>query len=384
MKRFLQIISYLLVAAAASCATLFALGRGSALYPKLTELGVLIDRYFVDEVDYDAVEDAAAEAMVDALGDQWSYYMTAQAYQDYKERMNNAYVGIGVTITQREDGYITIMKVEPGGPAEEAGVAPGDVLTAVAGQDISSMDMEQIRGMVKGKEGTTVKLCLRRDEKSFETEVERRTIQSIVAQSRMLDGNIGLVTIVNFDSRCAEETLAAVEQMLEQGAQSLIFDVRFNPGGYKKELVKILDYLLPAGDLFRSEDYAGRTETDTSNANHLKMPMAVLLNGNSYSAAEFFAAALDEYDWATVVGEASTGKSHFQVTIPLRDGSAVNLSIGKYYTPKGVSLADVGGLQPEVLVEVDDETEMAIYAGTLSPQEDPQIQRAVEVLKTGN
>ena len=379
MKRFLQIISYLLVAAAASCATLFALGRGSALYPKLTELGVLIDRYFVDEVDYDAVEDAAAEAMVDALGDQWSYYMTAQAYQDYKERMNNAYVGIGVTITQREDGYITIMKVEPGGPAEEAGVAPGDVLTAVAGQDISSMDMEQIRGMVKGKEGTTVKLCLRRDEKSFETEVERRTIQSIVAQSRMLDGNIGLVTIVNFDSRCAEETLAAVEQMLEQGAQSLIFDVRFNPGGYKKELVKILDYLLPEGPLFRSVDYRGKESVDMSDADCLEIPMAVLINGDSYSAAEFFAAALSEYGVAKLVGQPTTGKGHFQSTFDLSDGSAAVISVGKYRTPNGVSLTDVG-LTPDILAEVDEQTYLNIYYGSLEPEEDPQIQAAVAAL----
>ena len=379
MKRFLQIISYLLVAAAASCATLFALGRGSALYPKLTELGVLIDRYFVDEVDYDAVEDAAAEAMVDALGDQWSYYMTAQAYQDYKERMNNAYVGIGVTITQREDGYITIMKVEPGGPAEEAGVAPGDVLTAVAGQDISSMDMEQIRGMVKGKEGTTVKLCLRRDEKSFETEVERRTIQSIVAQSRMLDGNIGLVTIVNFDSRCAEETLAAVEQMLEQGAQSLIFDVRFNPGGYKKELVKILDYLLPEGPLFRSVDYRGKESVDLSDEDCLEIPMAVLMNGDSYSAAEFFAAALSEYGVAKLVGQPTTGKGHFQSTFDLSDGSAAVISVGKYCTPNGVSLTDVG-LTPDILVEVDEQTYQNIYYGLLEPEEDPQIQAAVAAL----
>jgi len=349
------------------------------LYPKLTELGVLIDRYFVDEVDHDAVEDAAAEAMVDALGDQWSYYMTAQAYQDYKERMNNAYVGIGVTITQREDGYISIMKVEPGGPAEEAGIAPGDVLTAVEGQDISSMDMDQIKGMVKGKEGTTVKLCLRREEKTFETEVERRTIQSIVAESRMLDGNIGLVTIVNFDSRCAEETLAAVEQLLEQGARSLIFDVRFNPGGYKKELVKILDYLLPEGPLFRSVDYRGKESVDLSDEDCLEIPMAVLMNGDSYSAAEFFAAALSEYGVAKLVGQPTTGKGHFQSTFDLSDGSAAVISVGKYCTPNGVSLTDVG-LTPDILVEVDEQTYQNIYYGLLEPEEDPQIQAAVAAL----
>lgn len=365
---------------------------------KLYELENIIDQYYIDDYSKTAIEDAAATAMVDALGNRWSYYIPASEYQAHVDRQENSYVGIGITIVGREDGLgFEIIKVEPGSGAEMAGVLPGDVLTKVEGQSVVDLGTDGTASLIRGDAGTKVNITvLRSPNGSIDTNelpdniaehtfsVERKTIQTTVATGTMLEGNIGLITIANFNSRCASETIAAIENLRKQGATALIFDVRNNPGGFKDEMVQILDYLLPAGDLFRSEDYAGRTETDTSNANHLKMPMAVLLNGNSYSAAEFFAAALDEYDWATVVGEASTGKSHFQVTIPLRDGSAVNLSIGKYYTPKGVSLADVGGLQPEVLVEVDDETEMAIYAGTLSPQEDPQIQRAVEVLKTGN
>lgn len=379
MKRFWQIISYILVAAAASCATLFLISDRIGGYPKLTQLGALIDRYFIDEVDHDAVEDAAAEAAVGALGDKWSYYMTAEEYTAYKERMANAYVGVGITITQREDGYIDIVKVEPDGPAEEAGILPGDVLTAVEDQDISSMDIEQIKGLVRGKEGTTVKLRLLRDGEAYETEAQRRTIQSIVAKSQMLEGDIGLVTIVNFDSRCAEETLAAVEQLLAQGAKGLVFDVRFNPGGYKRELVKILDYLLPEGPLFRSVDYKGEESVDVSDANCLEIPMAVLINGDSYSAAEFFAAALGEYGVAQLVGQPTTGKGHFQSTFELYDGSAAVISVGKYCTPNGVALTDVG-LTPDILVEVDEEMYMSIYYGTVKPEEDPQVQAAVAAL----
>lgn len=379
MKRFWQILSYILVAVAASCVTLFLVTDNITVYPKLTQLGMLIDQYFVDEADNAVVEDAAAEAIVEALGDKWSYYMTAEEYKAYQEAMANAYVGIGVTITQREDGYINIVKVEPNGPAEEAGIQPGDVLTAVAGQDIASMDLEQIKGMVRGKEGTAVKLRLLRDGEAYETEAQHRTIQSVVAKSQMLEGDIGLVTIVNFDSRCAEETLAAVEQMVSQGAKGLIFDVRYNPGGYKHELVKILDCLLPEGPLFRSVDYEGKESVDMSDENCLEIPMAVLINGDSYSAAEFFAAALSEYGVATLVGQPTTGKGHFQSTFKLFDGSAAVISVGKYCTPNGVSLTDVG-LTPDVLVELDEETYLNIYYGNVKPEEDPQVQAAVAAL----
>ena len=191
---------------------------------------------------------------------------------------------------------------------------------------------------------------------------------------------MGLVTIENFDSRCAEESIAAIESLLEQGAQKLIFDVRNNPGGYSDELVKLLDYLLPEGDLFRTERYDGQEHVDTSDASCLDVPMAVLVNADSYSAAEFFAAALQEYEAAVVVGTQTCGKGYFQTTYQLSDGSAVALSIGKYFTPNGVSLIDVGVI-PDIPVEVDEETAADILYGRLEPQEDPQVQAAVNALK---
>ena len=376
MKRFL---SYLLVAVLASCIAFSVADSRKEPYNKLVELENLIDYYFVDEMDRNAVENAAAEAMVGALNDRWSYYMTAAEYKSYQEKMANAYVGIGVNIIQREDGYITIVKVEENGPAQEAGILPEDVLIAVEQQDISSMTVDEVKELVRGKEGTTVNLTLTRAGESYSVDVERRTIQSVVAKATMLEENVGLVKIVNFDSRCAEETLAAVEDLLQQGAEALIFDVRFNPGGYKEELVQILDYLLPEGPLFRSVDYRGKESVDNSDAKCLEIPMAVLINGSSYSAAEFFAAALGEYGVAKLVGQPTTGKGHFQSTFELSDGSAVVISIGKYCTPNGVSLTDVG-LTPDIPVEIDDETFAKIYYGELTPEEDPQIRAALDAL----
>ena len=202
-----------------------------------------------------------------------------------------------------------------------------------------------------------------------------------MATYTMLDKHIGLIRIENFDLRCAEETIAAIETLLEQGAEGLIFDVRGNPGGYAEELVKILDYLLPEGDLFRTVDYAGREHVDTSDADCLELPMAVLVNQDSYSAAEFFAAALREYDWAVVVGQKTCGKGYFQNTLPLSDGSAVGLSVGKYFTPNGESLADVG-VTPDRVVEVDEDTRWKIYYGTLPIEEDVQLEAALELLET--
>ena len=381
MKYVKLTLSYLLVALLATMITMAVCGgEEEREYHKLDELESLIDTYFIGQADQAAMEDAAASAMVDALEDKWSYYMTAQDYITYQEQMNNAYVGIGITISLTEDeAGFEIIKVNSGGPAEEAGLLAGDVIVAIEGQSTAGMSTTDARNLVRGEEGTKVTLTVRRGDKTLEQEVERRTVQTPVAQAQLLDGNIGLVTIANFDERCSQETISAIEQLLGQGAEALIFDVRNNPGGYKHELVKLLDYLLPEGPLFRSEEYSGKVSVDESDAAFLDIPMAVMVNGNSYSAAEFFAAALAEYDAAIVVGQQTTGKGYFQSTFKLSDGSAVVLSIGKYTTPKGVNLADVG-ITPSVCVEVDEETAYRIYAGILDPAEDPQIQAAVEAL----
>ena len=380
MKKVWNFLSYVLVAAAASLITLYCCAV-TADVSKLDQLADLIEARFIGETDRTAMEDAAAAAMVDSLGDRWSYYLSAEEYRSYKEQMNNAYVGIGVTITAVEDGSgYEIIKVSPGGPAEEAGLVAGDIIIGAAGQSAAGMDSDALGALVKGEENTQVLLTILRDGQELELYVTRKTVQVEVAVGRMLEGNVGLVTIVNFDGRCAQETIGAIESLLEQGAEALIFDVRNNPGGYKDELVDVLDYLLPAGALFRSEYYTGEIFLDESDDACLEIPMAVLVNSESYSAAEFFAAALREYEWATVVGSQTVGKGYFQTTIELADGSAVGLSVGKYTTPLGVSLAEVGGLTPDVVVEVDEETFWNIYAGVLEPEADPQIQAAVEVL----
>lgn len=383
-KALLLILSYVAVAVtAAFCCALVLLFTTAGEKNKLAELEDVIREKFIDEVDMVAVEDAAAAAMVDALGNRWSYYIPAAEYADHLANQKNAYVGIGITISQREDGKgFDVLKVEDNSGAWEAGIRAGDIVTQVEGQSAVELGADGAKTLILGAEGSAVSVTVLRGEETLTFQVKRKRIEVTVASGQMLEDNIGLVTIVNFNDRCAEETIAVIEQLLEEGAEALIFDVRFNPGGYKEELVDLLDYLLPEGDLFRSLNYTGTERVDTSDEKCLELPMAVLMNGDSYSAAEFFAAALSEYEWATLVGQPTTGKSHFQITEELSDGSAVNLSVGKYFTPKGVSLADVGGLKPDVPVEVDENTYAAIYAGTLDVAADPQIEAAVQALKT--
>ena len=344
---------------------------------KTAEIGAYLDRFFIDDYDEEKLADAAASAMVEATGDRWSYYLTAEEKSSYDEQMQNAYVGIGVTITAQEElGGMRIEAVTADGPAEEAGLLAGDIITEVEGEKTLDLGMTGTRTKVRGEEGTFVTLTILRGEESFPVSVERRSIQTPVATYEMLDGQIGYIKIANFDTRCAEETNAAMDELIAQDAKALIFDVRNNGGGYKNELVKVLDKILPEGILFQSEDYQGSKQIDRSDADCIDLPMAVLVNQDSYSAAEFFAAAIQEYDWGTVVGTKTVGKGNFQTAFTLSDGSMLNLSIGKYYTPQGRSLTDTG-ITPDVEIALSDEDGAKLYYGQLEKADDAQLQAAI-------
>ena len=386
MKKIGRALSYVLVGLCASLLTLLwvngSFGGSRESRSKLDELEQRITTCFIEDVDAEKLEDAAADAMVTATGDRWSYYIPASEYQTYLEQSRNAYVGVGITIQKAEDGSgFEIVSVTAGGPAEEAGLKAKDVVTAIEGTSCRDMETTDARNLVRGEAGTQVQFTILRDGKEQTVSVERRSIETPVVTYEMMENGYGYIRIENFESKCAKETIAAIDDLVAQGAKGLIFDVRYNPGGYKDELVKVLDHLLPEGVLFQSVDYKGKESQDLSDADCVKIPMAVLVNGDSYSAAEFFAAALQEYDWATVVGQQTCGKGYFQNTFPLSDGSAVALSVGKYFTPQGKSLIGTG-ITPDVPVEVDEDTYQEIYFGTLDKSEDPQLQAAISVLNS--
>lgn len=359
-------------------------GETPAYLSKVEELVSLLDEKYVDGLDMQRLDDYLSEAAVAATGDRWSYYISAKDFDAYLESNANAYVGIGVTILQPEEGDkdavgFTIATVTHNSPAEKAGLQVGDVITAVEGSSALELGMEETRNRVRGEEGTDVTLTILSGGKQKDVTITRATIEVEVVSYELMENGIGYIKINNFDSNCARDTLAAIDTLREQGAQSLIFDLRFNPGGMKDELLKVLDYLLPEGPLFTSVDYLGNEYTDYSDENSLDMPMAVLVNGDSYSAAEFFAAALQEYNAATVVGTQTCGKGNYQQTFRLSDGSAVAVSTGHYKTPNGVQLTDVG-VTPDIVVEVDEETYLNLYYEKVEKAEDAQLQAAISAL----
>ena len=347
----------------------------------MMEAMLLIKTKFVGEHDIGAATDQAMDALIDGLGDRWSYYMDADAYAAQQESRSNSYVGIGVTVTYPEEGGLLIQSVTEGGPAAAAGLVPGERITAVDGTPLTAENQQEAAAMVRGPEGTQVTLTVEDAGGGVrEVTVTRATVEEHPAEGELLPDGTGLVTIRNFNSRCAEESIAAVEDLVDQGAERLVFDVRNNGGGYVSELTELLDYLLPEGPIFRSRTKEGLERVVTSDASCVDLPMAVLVNGNTYSAAELFAAQLQEMDWGVVVGEPTFGKGFSQQTFSLANGGAINLSTARYYTGQGVSLIGAGlTLDQEVALTEEEAAKLA--AGTLSPQEDPQLQAALALLE---
>lgn len=351
-------------------------------HEKLDEIVALLNEVYVDGYDTDKLGDYLAQAAVAATGDRWSYYVSAEDYDAFVESNENAYVGIGVTVESSDDltDGVQITKVTPNSPAEEAGIEADDRIYAVEGETVESLGLDEAKNRIRGEEGTEVTLTILRGEKKFDVTVKRASVEVEVVKYSMLDGSIGYIKINNFEANSADRTIEAIDTLRGQGAKALVFDLRFNPGGRKDELVRVLDELLPEGPLFRSVDYKGNESVDYSDADCVELPMAVLVNGDSYSAAEFFAAALQEYDWATVVGTKTCGKANYQQTFRLSDGSAVAVSTGHYQTPHGVTLANVG-VTPDEIVEVDNKTYLELYKEAVAVKDDAQLQAAIKAVK---
>lgn len=342
----------------------------------------LIQTGFVGEFDREQTKQAALAAMVESLGDRWSYYLTPEQAQQTRQTRENAYVGIGVTITQEEtQAGLEILSVTPGSPAEEGGLAPGEIILEVEGTAITQENREEAVAAISGEAGTTVTLAIQGLDGARRTvTLERRQVQTLSAVATMLDGQVGYVDILNFYSGTAGLVKEGVAQLQEQGATALVFDVRSNPGGYVTEMTEILDFLLPEGEIFRSQGTRGEEEVYTSDAACVSLPMAVVVNQDSYSAAEFFAAQLRESAGAAVVGEVTSGKGYSQMLFSLPDGSAIGLSTARYYTGGGVSLIGTG-LEPDRKVSLSQADQEAYLQGKLSPEEDEQLAAALAALE---
>ncbi|GEM_PF-101449 len=306
---------------------------------------------YVNDFDESKINSTVGKAIVDSLGDKWSYYMSPEEYDLYKLSNENEYEGVGITIyraSENEDYQIT--SVIAGSPAEEAGLEVGMILEKVDGEPVKDLTPTELREKILSKLNSSVLLTVSQNGKSQSISVDCKKNYQNPVSYEMKENNVGYIRIENFNAGSAEEAQKAVQSLINVGATSLVFDVRDNPGGLVSELTKLLDYLLPEGDIFVSIDRDGKETVTTSDNMCTQIPMVILVNENTYSAAEYFAAALREYSWGTVVGSKTTGKAESQITIPLSDGSAIHISSQKYLTPQRVDLAAQGGITPDVVV----------------------------------
>lgn len=348
---------------------------------KLAVMKMIVDNYFLEDVDPEVYAEGIYKGFINSLDDPYSTYYTADEYKSLIESSSGIYQGIGSTVSQDvKTGIITIVKPFKTGPAFEAGLLPGDIIYKVEGEEVTGVDLTEVVSKMKGEEGTKVNMTIIRDgeTKPMDFTITRRKIEVPTIEYQMLEDKIGYIVISEFDKVTVTQFSNAVDNLEDNGMKGLVIDVRSNPGGLLDAVVKMLDRLLPKGLIVYTEDKYGNKETeDAKDSIKLKVPLAVLINGNSASASEIFAGAVQDYEIGSIVGTTSFGKGIVQKVIPLPDGTAIKLTISKYFTPKGRNIHGTG-IKPDIEVELDEELLKEVI---IPLEKDNQLQEAIKEVK---
>jgi carboxyl-terminal processing protease len=344
----------------------------AATREKLALLQEYIDKYFLYDVDRDKIADGIYKGLVYGLDDPYADYFTAEEYGKMKEKSSGEYYGIGVAVMQNTTtGVITITQVYSSGPAAEAGLQPEDILQAVNGETVTGVDLDEVVTLIRGYEGTSVKLTIYRpsSDSYLDFEVERRQVQEDTVSHEMLDGQIGYLKLTAFELVSPQQFADALADLKARGMKAFVLDLRNNGGGDLTSVVDIGNQILPEGTILTIEYNNDETEVyESDGKNAIDIPMVVLVNGNTASAAEVLSGAAKDYGIATLVGTQTFGKGIVQTLFPLNDGSAIKMTVANYYTPSGASIHGVG-IEPDVIVEPD------------GSGEDNQLAKALEILK---
>lgn len=341
---------------------------------KLDFLKDVIDLKYLEKTDEKTLEENIYKGLLQGLNDPYSVYYTKDEYDALKEETSGSYCGIGALVSQNADtGVITAINVFKGSPAEKAGMKNGDIIFKVEDKEVIGEDLNNVVAKMKGEKDTKVKINVyRTSEKEYiDLEVTRDKVDVPTVEHKMLDKSkgIGYIQITQFEEVTYDQFKEALDDLKKRGMKSVIFDLRNNPGGLYDTVCEMLDDLLPEGTLVYTKDKDGNKQEKKSDANFLDMPMVVLQNENSASASEIFAGAIQDFGAGKIVGTQSFGKGIVQSIIPLSDGSAVKLTVEKYYTPKGVNIHGKG-ITPDVKVEISKDG-----------KKDNQLQKAIEVIE---
>ena len=348
----------------------------------------LIEEEYLEEVDEEKIADGMYAGMVSGLGDRYSGYYTADQYQEVLKSIEGRYQGIGLAMRKNTDtGEVTVEEVYEDSPAMEAGIQEGDQLYQLDGENVSDMELEEISQRLQNGEEATLTLLREGEEEPVQVTVAAGEVEVPVVSARMLENQMGYLKIDEFTDGTSEQFASAFQTLQEDGMEGLIIDLRNNPGGLLDAVCDTLEQILPKGLIVYTEDKNGnRVEHSGDGETPIQIPLVLLINENSASAAEIFAGAVKDYEVGTLVGATTYGKGIVQQTYQLRDGSAVKLTIAKYYTPNGVNIHGTG-IQPDITVEwpQDQEALASDFDFSQVPQEewlaqDPQMEKAVELL----
>ncbi len=345
-------------------------GIGSEVEAKLNAIDSVLDSFYFEEVDDEKAKDSIYKAYLSSYGDKYTVYYTADEYKKLTETTNGTFSGIGAVCQISSEGGILLVDVYESGAGYKAGLRSGDRIIQVDGTDVTDMDLSSAVALVKGEKGTQVGLKIVRDGATSDYTVVRDEIEVQTVNYAITEDNIGYISVSQFENVTAKQFKAAIEDLKSEGAKGIIIDIRNNPGGLLTTVISMLKDILPNGLIVYTEDKDGNRKEYSDNDNEeLDMPLAVLVNGNSASASEIFAGAIQDYGKGVIVGTQTFGKGIVQTIKPLTDGSAIKFTIAKYFTPKGQDIHGKG-VTPDVVVEYDKDAD-----------EDTQISAALESVR---
>ena len=344
---------------------------------KLNYLESLIDEEYLDEKDEDSLREGLYAGLMSGLNDPYSVYYTAEQYKELNTSNEGSYVGIGAVLQKDEDGGAQIVQLYEGGSGEQAGLKKGDVLKAIDGEDVTEKETADIAAMIRESDKDSVTLTVQRAEQkeTLDIKVEIRDVEIQTVSHEMLDDETGYIRISEFSEVTSNQYKKAFEDLQDKGIKKLVVDLRNNPGGLLNAVCDVLRQILPEGLIVYTEDKNGKKEEEKCDGkNELNMPLAVLVNGSSASASEIFAGAVKDYGIGMIVGTTTYGKGVVQTIQPLTDGSAVKITIAKYFTPKGNDI-NKKGITPDVEAEL---SEGSADWTELTHEEDTQLQAALK------